>query len=463
MVRYKDLLADTICAPITAPGFSGVSVVRVSGERALDATAQLTNLKSEELSSHRVYLTVFKDLQNNPIDQILVSYFANDNSFTGDETVEVSCHGNPLIVNQIIDCYLSLGCRIAERGEFSFRSFYNGKMDLIQAESINSLITSKNNQGSQASLDQLYGQFSKKVIEIEKELVLMISHLEASIDFVEEDIVTNSYSFVREKVTQQIATLEQLLKTYDVAKNLQKGYKILLLGPTNVGKSSLFNLIYGENKAIVTDYHGTTRDLVTSQNFLSHHLIELIDSAGIRKTEDPIEQIGIEKSLSQIEDADIVLCVFDNIDQLPSLIESLVLQKTVFVFNKVDLFDDLSLNKGVDEFMSKMQPYGHVSFVQTSTVDRRGIEHLKKEIVQKLEKNNSLDGETAVLQARHFSHLTNISTHLLNCEGLLADDMSPDILSQELVTALSEVHQILGKEYDDEVLDKIFSEFCIGK
>ncbi len=463
MIRYLDLVSDTVCAPITAPGRAGVTVTRVSGNLALPIIHKITDIK-KPLQSHRVYLT--KIIRNGkPVDEVLVTYFKQGSSFTGDEVIEISSHGNPLVSNQIVNLLLENGCRSAEPGEFSFRAFYNGKIDLLQAESINSLIHSKNTLKANVSLDQLGGALSKSLQHVEQSLLSVMAELEASIDFSEEDLVTNEYSTLSEKIRQSLEAIHSLIGSYDVGRNLDRGSQVLLIGPTNVGKSSLFNMLCNDNLAIVTDIPGTTRDLLRGQVFVGPYNVEFLDSAGVRFSNDQVESIGIKLSLERTKVADAILCVLDSSSEFDEdFIKDLPIDKTIFVLNKIDLLDtNEKQGQLVDRFHSKVRHVRPDNVVMLSVLKKRGSDTLTRRLEATLAERSSGDENSYILQARHFSHLNQCRTHLIAALGQMDQNESADIISQELFLGLSEVHRILGKEYDDEVLDRIFSQFCIGK
>lgn len=465
MVRYLDLVSDTICSPITPSGVGGVSVIRISGARALEILKSITQKK--HFKPRTSYLVTIIDRDKKPIDQVMALYFEENHSFTGDETVELSCHGNPLIVQNIMGLLLTYGARVAEKGEFSFRAFYNNRIDLVQAESIQNLITTKNRNSSDHFLNQLTGSLSSTFFEIESQLILALSHLEASIDFSEEDLETKDYSSVQSIISILQSKIEDLVQTYDVGRTLSQAPKVIILGQPNVGKSSIFNQLIGDDRAIVTDIAGTTRDLVTSTKRLDHLEFEFIDSAGIRDTKDPIEQIGIQKGLSKAAESALILYVVDSINPSSSD-KQLILEnfdRTLFIFNKSDLLAN------VDEQKSKLKYFStelgcaidpaHVYFC--SALTSTGLNALSDAIEARF-RQKSPDAMTAVVtQARHFNHLCDLLNHLKKANELLLLNESPDLISQELSLGLFQVLQILGKEYNDEVLDKIFQEFCLGK
>ncbi len=466
MVQYKDLLSDTICSPITAPGYSGVAVLRISGDKAFEVAKTVSDIKTTTPESHHAYLANIFDKEGSKVDQVLLTYFSKGQSFTGDEVVELSCHGNPLLINAIMKSCLEAGCRTAERGEFSFRAYYNGKIDLIQAESIQQLVTSNTKVGSQAFLSQLEGRLSQEFNKIQDLLILGMAHLEASIDFVEQDIETAELTEVQVIVDQVKELVQALLNSYSTGKSLQESCKVVLLGQPNTGKSSLFNRLVADDRAIVTEIPGTTRDLITEQRFLGNHSLTFVDSAGLRSTDDQIEVIGINKGLASARESQIILFVLDSSN--PEGVEFLKecpSDKTILVLNKGDLLDknvpqdcfkNQTLNKlGID------LPEESVAIVSCLTGD--GLNSLLDMIDRRVNSLLKVDETALVTQARHYNHLCDLSEILETASLQIKQSESPDIISQELLMGLTEIHQLLGKEYDDEVLDKIFSQFCIGK
>ncbi|MCJ8278356.1 MAG: tRNA uridine-5-carboxymethylaminomethyl(34) synthesis GTPase MnmE [Bdellovibrionales bacterium] len=465
MIQYVNLVDDTICSPITAPGYSGVAVVRVSGQQALQMTQKACPSLPDKPESHKVYLSSFKNDDQN-IDQVLVSYFKKGSSFTGDEVVEISCHGSPLLTNAIVNEYLNMGCRNAEKGEFSFRAFYNGKIDLVQAESIQTLITSNNTSASTESLKQLDGDLSETFKKLEDDLVLAISHLEATIDFVEQDIDPQDYKAVNNRLENILTDNEKLIESYHIGKNLLKCFQVLLVGETNVGKSSLFNQLFKQEKAIVTDISGTTRDLISAETFLGNLSVEFTDSAGLRESSDKVESIGIQKTLEKVDNSQALLVVIDALEPVNfEIVKKLPMDKSFFVFNKMDQVEDLAL------FLQKT----HMSFKEQglsldesksffiSALTGEGVDDLKKGISRGIQNQSSSYDGVLITQTRHFNHLSQLKVYLQQARQLIEIEESPDLISQELQHGLMEIQKLLGKEYDDQILDKIFSEFCIGK
>ncbi len=462
MVRYVDLVSDTICSLITAPGHAGVAVIRISGNQALNLIKQISTLK--DIDSHCCRLVEINDEKGLKVDQAVVTYFAKGKSFTGDETIEIACHGNPLIVNQIINNLLSLGCRSAERGEFTFRSFFNGNIDLVQAESIQSLVMSDNQFGSSQFLDQLSGSLSNKLDFLEKELITVLGHIEANIDFVEEDITPDDLQSLLKKLGEMEQTLQDLLRSYDVGKNLSDSFKILILGKTNVGKSSLFNRIIDKERSIITDIEGTTRDLISEKVFIDNYSVEFLDSAGLRNSSDVVENIGITRALDYQKSANLILFVFDGGEiptQLPIELNS---SMTILVVNKMDTLNNHEkeeVHRKINNINNLNMDTQDTQYVSAKTGE--GVNELKERIKEQIISVNSSDQKNVLTQARHFDHLSKLQSCLQSSKHLIETGESPDLISQELQLGLSELHELLGKEYNDEILDKIFSDFCIGK
>jgi tRNA modification GTPase len=439
----------------------------VSGDGSLQAAKSIIDKRHLDPESHKSYLVTILDGTGGKIDQVLLTYFKKGRSFTGDETVELSCHGNPLLVNAVTQRFLEQGCRAAEPGEFSFRAFYNGKIDLVQAESIQNLVTAKLLKGSQTFLEQLTGRLSDLFNQLQESLVTAMAHLEASIDFVEEDIETADYGVVQKLLNQTLCKTSKLISSYDIGKNLHGDRKILILGNTNAGKSSLFNMCLGVDRAIVTDIAGTTRDLVSGQKFLRNQSVEFLDSAGLRETSDLVETLGIQRGLDQVQGADLILYVVDLDDPgRQDILRSLPAHKVLVVFNKFDLVGGMD---HASKLIRQVLKVNGVDFNErqtclVSTATGFGLEELMEKAEQLLSHGEGNErSEAMITQARHFNHLVRLKTHLESAQELCQKEESPDLVSQELALGLSEVHQLLGKEYDDEVLDKIFSEFCIGK
>lgn len=461
---YLDLVDDTICAPITAPGRSGIAVIRVCGDKALSATKKIAPYLPKAVESHRVYFGHIKGADGQVVDEALITYFEKGRSFTGDETTEISCHGGLFNANQVLRLLNELGVRTAEPGEFSFRAFYNGKIDLVQAEAIRSLIDSRNEVSRNQSIQQLTGLLSNHYQLLEDQLTQLLAQLEASIDFSTEDITPYSDEKLQSSVYNMVEQVQALLDSYKKGQLVSEGLKVGIVGPANAGKSSLYNFLVQKDQAIVTDIEGTTRDTLTSTLYEFGQPLTVTDTAGLRDSTDKVESLGIEKSLSIIENSDVLLYVID-INDLEKLNDQLVIQnshKTYLVLNKLDTLNPTTqVDTLVDSLSSQM----------TIQKDRILTVSLKKSLNLQLVKNllneeSLLDiesSETLVTQHRHSQSLSNVLKYLLEAKEILETTKDLDIVATLAQESLMEVFSLLGKEYDDEVMDRVFKEFCLGK
>lgn len=460
-MNYLSKQDDTICAVITPPGVGAVNVIRVSGSQTISLIRGLFDKLPSEIVSHKAYFSGVFD-GSLKVDDVLVTFFLGNKSFTGEESAEISCHGNPRITNQILQLLVGRQIRIAEKGEFSFRAFLNGKIDLVQAEGIFSLINSKSKDALKLSLSQLEGKLSSVIARIEDDIINLLAHIDASIDFSTEGLETFSYDQILNKVEALILEVSVILKSYKEGKVINNGVDVVLVGLPNVGKSSLYNLLLNDDKAIVTDIAGTTRDVLQSEIYIKGINVNLFDTAGIRDSDNLVEQLGIQKSIGKIKEATIVLFVKDVNSKLSkeeiSLLNSIEKEKLVFIVNKIDLSPD------VNSYLKYLNDLGVSNnyIIPISSHDKMYrqiiLDHLAKFI------NFDNDNDSAILsQARHFERLSICLTSLEEAKNLTNQQVSVEFLSIELRTALIAVQEILGKHYDDQVLDKIFSQFCLGK
>jgi tRNA modification GTPase len=456
---------DTICAVSSPAGIGGVSLIRISGPNALKATKKIARFLPSQPESHKIYFGKILSLDGQEIDESLVSFFKQGKSYTGEETLEISCHGNPLISRNIIRALVDSGCRPAEKGEFTYRAFMNGKLDLVQAESVQSLIHSQSESAINQSLRQLGGEFSKKLKNIENDLIWCLAHLEASIDFSTEDIEVVSDELLNKKFSSITSNIKEILRSYKHGKVLSDGIKVSLIGRPNVGKSSILNLLAEEDKAIVSSIPGTTRDTVEAHFFVSGIKIQLVDTAGIRETADEIEKKGIEKSYKAINDSDLVFFVADISEKLSSEeIESFISlakksadKAILFIGNKKDLGEAYSKDK-----ISKELNHDKEKVIFITTKDENSKIDLVESIKRALELNNIQD-ETHLYQARHYENLTKTLSNLEAAASLLKNKQSSEFLALEMKEALLYIQQTLGIKYDDQILDRVFKEFCLGK
>jgi tRNA modification GTPase len=466
MSSYVDLVDETICALITAPGPSGISVLRVSGPKALLYTRQHCSFLPNNPESHKVYFGNFMGKDGELVDEVLVTYFAKGRSFTGDETLEVSTHGGFFPSHRALMELTGTGCRPAERGEFSFRSFYNGKIDLLQAEGILSIIESKSDTARAVAVRQLKGNLSHTLHGIEEGLINVLAQLEAAIDFSTEDIQPSSLTEIATQLLDLDGTVQELLLSYKRGKVIHDGVNIVIAGPPNAGKSSIYNVVLGQNKAIVTDTPGTTRDLLESSYKDLGLPIQLMDSAGLREAEDSVEKIGIEKTRDALKAADAVFFTLDMSkyrDQDLRFLEP-IKQKCLFIFNKLDLCLDSQVerDKAIAYLGEQLNIHDMDRLIFVSAKNSTGIQELRVAI-QKVSLVDINNNEAVITQYRHFDNLSKCSEHMKRAISLCKSGDSYDLIALETQICLKEIFSLLGKEFNDQVLDQVFKKFCLGK
>lgn len=459
---------DTICALATPHGVGGISVVRVSGQNAMQATRQIAPFLPKTLESHRAYFGVLKKtpkdkrtgkvLSEDFIDEGLITVFLGKKSYTGEPLAEISCHGNPLIVKEIIDFLRQNGVRLAKPGEFTYRAFMNGKIDLLQAESVLSLIQAQSERSKNQSLKQLRGYLSRKLSNVADDLTKVLSIIEASIDFTTEDIDVLPHKDMLDILEKRLIELEELLSTYKSGKILKEGYQVAIIGRPNVGKSSLLNTLVRKDRAIVSSLAGTTRDVVEGDMILNGCCIKLFDTAGLRQARGSIEKIGVERAKQVILEADLLIFVTDVKKDLSKkayqedlrILQDLPSVPVVKVKNKKDL-----LKTNEKAALSKEEN-------QVSTLTGEGIEDLKTCLSQELQ-GEFKESPLMILQERQFETLEQAKVGFVGGIRLLKASESLELVALELQIALKALFEVLGRQFNDDVMDRVFKDFCIGK
>lgn len=455
---------DTICAMSTAPGVGGIAVIRVSGNEALKVVRSLASFLPAKPESHRLYFGNFKDSAGESLDEVLVSYFAQGKSFTGEETLEVSCHGSQFITSQILQDLQSMGARMAKPGEFTYRAFMNGRLDLTQAEAVLDLIESQSKKSARLALRQLQGEFAKVLASIEHELTGVLAHLEANIDFAAEDIEIASSKQLYQRVQKIFEDVDKLLATYKQGRLLKEGMQIALVGQPNVGKSSLLNALVNEERAIVTEVPGTTRDFVEGQIVIEGVPVTFVDTAGIRTTSDIVEEIGIRRTYEKIESVDFVFLLCDPRQPLTHLEQDLLSaglkkQNMKLIFPKKDLWNE----EVAFGFLKQIENFWPVASAwSVSATTGEGLDKLFLFLSEQVS-GQSLDSSAVLANSRHYEGLKKLKEHLAMGLKLMLEESSPEFIAFELQEGLLSLHEILGKSYDDEVMDRVFKEFCLGK
>ncbi|MBS4024943.1 MAG: tRNA uridine-5-carboxymethylaminomethyl(34) synthesis GTPase MnmE [Clostridia bacterium] len=460
------MLFDTIGAIATPPGEGGIGIIRVSGPESWLIAGSFFKSASgkeiHELPSHTVNYGHFLDQQGNIMDECLVTVMRGPKTFTREDTVEINCHGGFLPLQQVMKVLLSGGVRLAEPGEFTKRAFLNGRIDLAQAESIIDIIRAKTEHGLLLAVNQLRGNLSVKLAEIRTNLLKMLAAFEANIDFPEDDVPPVDYQQVDREIDQAIGQLSILIESWNEGKIYIDGLKTVIAGRPNVGKSSLLNVLAKEERAIVTDIPGTTRDVIEEIINLKGVPLKIIDTAGIRETTDLVEKLGVEKSLSTLDKADLVLMVIDATSPLTEedrmVLHKVAEKNTIVLLNKADLPVN---EKTVGE---AKQLAGGKPVLKISAKEVVGIDHLAEAIKEQITAGKvRAAGETPVTNARHHAALARAFGHLENIKDGLRVSLPVDFLSIDLTAAYEALGEITGETVGEDILDRIFAEFCIGK
>lgn len=450
-------LGATIAAIATPTGSGGVAIIRISGNNALEVAQRVCSLELAKLPSHTVHYTKIRDETGTLLDHALIIPFKDGRSYTGEETVEIHCHGGQLLTQLILSLILRVGARAALPGEFTARAFLNGKLDLAQAEAVQSLIEAKNLEALSAASQQLEGRLSKQVQELQTRLTHLAAILEAWVDFPEEGLEFASFESVLETLQSTYEELEHMISTFHHGHLLQTGLRVCLVGAPNVGKSSLMNALLDTERAIVSPIAGTTRDIVHEEMRLHGIHMRLTDTAGIRASTEIIEQEGIRRSHKALKEADLVLFVLDCTrgiqEEERQIIASLPISTTIAIWNKCDLEHDEPLEP---------LPFKHQ--VTLSAQTRVGLRELHDAIDAHIGKEGlPSKGELIITQERHKHALIEAKEHLkMLIDGLRAG-VSPEFLIMDIKTALQALSKILGTNVGEDILSAIFSTFCVGK
>lgn len=448
---------DTICAISTPAGTGGIAVARISGNNALSIVDKIWRGKSlMQASTHSAHLGTVIDADGNPLDQAVATVFRAPGSFTGDNVVEISVHGSQWIQQQLINSLVKNGARLALPGEFTQRAFAAGKLDLAQAEAVADMIASSSRAAHKLAFNQMRGGYSKQIIEMRNELVDLASLMELELDFSEEEVEFASRQRLLELSRQLSDQLHKTAASFASGQAIKNGIPIAIIGATNAGKSSLLNTLVGDERAIVSNIHGTTRDTIEDTATIGDYLVRFIDTAGLRNTDDPIEKIGIERSRSAADKALIVLYVLDSTAPLPESFDNDIAnidpERVIIVSNKTDITTD----KIPDEKLSKY------TCVNCSALTGQGIDQLTAQICRLIAKQTHTDNIT-VANARHARAMTAAAESLDALHHALSADIPTDLAAQDLRQAIFHLSAITGQITAPEILSTIFSRFCIGK
>jgi tRNA modification GTPase len=448
---------DTIVAVATPAGRSAIAVVRMSGPAALEITRRLVHDDRFQPEPGRVVLKEIRTSENEVMDQALVTFFQTPHSFTGEDMVEISCHGSPVTLRQLLDRIQQLDARLAGPGEFTLRACRNGKLNLSQAEAIRDLINARTTAAAQQATRQLKGELSEALQTCKQQLIDVIVKLESALEFVEDDLPQLQRQKVLEDIDHIRKTVEDLASTYRTGHLLRDGIRVALVGRPNVGKSSLFNMLLRHDRAIVTDLPGTTRDSLTESISLNGVPVSLTDTAGMREAGDRIEAIGVQRTHRAMADADLLVVVIDGsaemLDEDREVLKRASESRYIVAFNKADLPRNSSTN----------EPGNGSKVVHVSALTGAGLEDLATAI---LEPFGSVDSESVgllVTDSRHYDLLVRASSSLTESSELLTKGASEELVLVGLHNALRYFGEITGETTTDEILGRIFSTFCIGK
>lgn len=472
-------MSDTICALATSQG-GALNVIRVSGEKAFDIVSRIfVPRKGQGLTERRSHSAVFGDICTSGtevLDEALLTVMRAPNSYTGEDTIEISCHASPYITQQIMISLLDLGARQAAPGEFTMRAFLNGKMDLSRAEAVADLIASTSKASHRLAMNQLKGGFSNELGTLRDKLLRLTSLIELELDFSEEDVEFADRGELMQLCNEVEGVISRLADSFSVGNAVKNGVPVAIVGETNTGKSTLLNALLHEERAIVSDICGTTRDTVEGMMTLSGVTFRFVDTAGLRDTDDVIERIGIERTLEQLRKSSIALWLIDStagyiqIEETASrLLPVCTGKKLAVLVNKCDIIDPLSLSRVMEFGKAMVEKYGKetewdsrdlwaISARQGTNMDR-----LEEFLVRSAALPSISTGDVVVTNVRHYEALVRALENIKEVKQSLANGISGDLVSEPLRAAIRNLSEIVGEVTSDEVLGNIFANFCIGK
>ncbi|HOG66569.1 MAG: tRNA uridine-5-carboxymethylaminomethyl(34) synthesis GTPase MnmE [Bacteroidales bacterium] len=458
---------EMICALATVPGTAAIAVIRISGSGSIEKISSLfkpakSNFNLSEANSHTIHYgdIIFDD---ELLDDVLVSVFRNPHSYTGEDSVEISCHGSPYIQQKLLENLINSGIRLARPGEFTMRAFLNGKMDLAQAEAVADLIASNSKTAHNLAIDQMRGGFSKRIGELRKELIGFASLIELELDFSEENVEFADRQQLLDLIRKIKTEIESLIQSFNFGNVLKAGIPVAIIGKPNVGKSTLLNTLLQEEKAIVSEIPGTTRDSIEDTIIIDGVAFRFIDTAGLRPTEDTIETIGIERTLEKIKQARIILFVFDvatcTMDQIKEVIEEhrhLIndpSKRVILIGNKIDQL--IEIPKGFKDLLE-------METIFVSAKRKENINLISDSLLKSVSREQ-IEDNAIVSNTRHYEALSNSLDALNSVEEAMLQGISSDLVASDIRQALYHLGTITGQIVNDDILNHIFKNFCIGK
>lgn len=465
---------STICAVSTAPGVGGIAVIRVSGPEALPVALRLFRYGGETPVAESVkprYAYYGEVIAGDElIDEVVLTYFRAPHSFTGEDTVEISCHGSVYIRRRLLESLVGEGCQMAQPGEFTRRAYLNGRMDLSSAEAVADIIASESKAQHQMAMKQLKGGYSEELNALREELLRLTGLMELELDFPEEDVEFADRTELLALCDQIELKLKKLIDSYRLGNAVKRGIPVAIVGTTNVGKSTLLNTLLGEERAIVSDIHGTTRDTIEDTMHIGGYLFRFVDTAGLRETEDTIESLGIERSRSKIKEADIILAVVDGtriseanqLDYIKSIWDEREERGLILLVNKSESLTEADRIGLSEALQTKLSTSTKPIFI--SAREAKGIDELKGELTRVMETSGANEADLIVSNARHHQLLREAYDALQRMRSGFDMGLSTDLLTLDLRHAITSIGEITGREItSDDTLHYIFAHFCIGK
>jgi len=462
---------DTICAIATANGIGAIGLIRVSGDKSLEIVSSIFSKDLQNRTTHTAHFGTIQNKEKELIDEVLVTIFHQGKSFTGEESAEIACHGSPYIQQQVMQLLLQNGCRLANPGEFTMRAFANGKMDLSQAEAVADLIASQSRNAHNIALKQMRGGFSNELKDIREKLMNFASLIELELDFGEEDVQFADRTQLNKMVDDVVIYIGRLIQSFELGNAIKNGVPVAIVGAPNTGKSTLLNTLLGEERAIVSNIEGTTRDVIEETININGILFRLIDTAGIREGAETVEAMGIERSLEKIKMAEIVIVMSDYSESGSQVEGHLSMDTTtaatwvnqlqeeypeknfVLIGNKADLRSTSAAALSIND----------LKFITISAKQKEGIEDLKTWMETAVIGNFDLQNETIVSNVRHHDALTKTLTSLQKAKTGLVENVTSDFVAMDIRQAMYDLGTITGDISTDDLLGNIFSKFCIGK
>ena len=460
---------ETIVALATPSGAGAIAVIRLSGKETLSIAEQVfQSVSGKSLSkqkTHTIHLGHIVE-EGKVFDQVLISIFKNPHSYTGEDVVEISCHGSTFIQQQIIQLLLRKGCRMAQAGEFTLRAFLNGKLDLSQAEAVADLISSDNEASHQIAMQQMRGGFSNEIAKLREELLNFASLIELELDFAEEDVEFADRTQFSELLTRIEFVLKRLIDSFAVGNVIKNGIPVAIVGEPNVGKSTLLNALLNEERAIVSEIAGTTRDTIEDELVIGGIGFRFIDTAGIRETKDVVESIGIKKTFEKIEQAQVVVYIVDSSQlsvvglntELEKIKNKFPLKPLIVVLNKIDKLSEAEIKKIINQLTTDNR-----QLITISAKNNLGVDDLKNQLLSFVNTGALRNNETIITNTRHYDSLLKALEEIQKVKFGMQSNLSSDLMAIDIKQALYYFGEITGEVTNDELLGNIFANFCIGK